>query len=389
MPIIERYILRRIAMVTVAALAVTTGMALTTQVLNRVDFLTSTGQSAVTFLQLAAYLVPSMVVVVMPFALLVGVLQTLRAMNQNAELAVLEASGSGIVSRARPAMLLALGAAALVAFLATVVEPAASRAIRELVARASGDLLSAAVQSGEFKRIGDGLVLQIAEKRAGGEFGGIFVHDARDTENHITYIADSGALVTQDDKLLMVVRNGEIQRKNIRDNSISFIRFDAYSLDAATFSAPTRAGLRAKDRPTAYLLDPDPDDPFFQSSPASFMEEFHRRLSEPLYSIAFVMVGLFFTVNARSSRQESGLALMQAAMACFALRAAGFTVASDAGTSTAMAAAAYALPLSAILLAGWMLATGRRPNTSTRLLDLAAARTTQLAERVTRRGRPA
>jgi lipopolysaccharide export system permease protein len=385
MPIIERYILRRIFLISAAALAVTTGMALTTQVLNRVDFLTSTGQSAVTFLVLAALLVPSMVVVAMPFALLVGVLQTLRAMNQNAELAVLEASGSGIVSRARPAMILALGAAALVAYISLVVEPASSRAIRELVARASGDLLSAAIQSGEFKRISKGLILQIAEKRPGGEFGGIFVQDTRDPDNHITYVADSGALVSEGEKLLMVVRNGEIQRKNIKDGSISFIRFDAYSLDAATFSAPARAGLRAKDRPTAYLLNPATDDPFYQSSPASFMEEFHQRLSEPLYAIAFVLTGLFFTVNARSSRQEAGMALAKAAANCFALRAAGFIVVNDAGTSTAMAVGAYALPIGASIVAAGLMAAGVKPKTQSRWLEAISAQVVAFARRMMRK----
>jgi lipopolysaccharide export system permease protein len=187
--------------------------------------------------------------------------------------------------------------------------------------------------------------------------------------------------VTQDDKLLMVVRNGEIQRKNVADGSISFIRFDTYSLDAATFSAPARAGLRAKERPTGYLLDPPTDDPAYQSSPASFRQEFHRRLSEPLYPLAMVFIGLFFTVNARSNRQEAGLALFQAATLCFLLRAAGFVVVNDAGTSSLMAGLSYALPGGAALIFAALLWRGKSARINTRYLDAALAAGARLVAR--------
>ncbi|NJR14041.1 MAG: LPS export ABC transporter permease LptF, partial [Phyllobacteriaceae bacterium] len=61
MSLIERYILRRILLVGCAALAVTTAMALTTQVLARIDFLTSNGQSIAVVGQLALLLIPGMV----------------------------------------------------------------------------------------------------------------------------------------------------------------------------------------------------------------------------------------------------------------------------------------------------------------------------------------
>ena len=90
---IERYIFRRVLMLSLATLATTTVIAMTTQVLLRVDLLSSTGQSLLTFLELAGLLVPPMMLVVMPFALMIGAAQTLTTMNSDSELAVIEASG--------------------------------------------------------------------------------------------------------------------------------------------------------------------------------------------------------------------------------------------------------------------------------------------------------
>ena len=99
---IERYIFRRVFILSAGTLATTTVIALTTQVLLRVNLLSSTGQSVLTFLELAGLLVPPMMLVVMPFALMIGAAQTLSTMNSDSELAVIEASGGARHLVARP-----------------------------------------------------------------------------------------------------------------------------------------------------------------------------------------------------------------------------------------------------------------------------------------------
>ena len=166
MSIIERYMFRRIGLLALGALTVTTGIALTTQVLLRVNLLASTGQSLLTIAELAMYLLPGMIAVALPFAVLIGVLQTMRTMNQDSELVILEASGSSISQRARPALTIGLIGAAVCLILSVWVEPLTAQKVRELLARASSDLLSAAIQSGSFKQVDKGLFIQIANKNS-------------------------------------------------------------------------------------------------------------------------------------------------------------------------------------------------------------------------------
>ncbi|RUU63031.1 LptF/LptG family permease, partial [Mesorhizobium sp. M2C.T.Ca.TU.009.01.2.1] len=89
MKVVERYIMRRALTMFLAALAWTLAIVWTTQVLAKIDLVTDNGQSTLTFFEVAALIIPSIIPIVVPFALVVAVAQTLSAMNTDSELAVL------------------------------------------------------------------------------------------------------------------------------------------------------------------------------------------------------------------------------------------------------------------------------------------------------------
>ncbi|MGO4839267.1 LptF/LptG family permease, partial [Rhizobiaceae sp. 2RAB30] len=94
MKIIERYILRRTFVVALAALFWTLAVVWTVQALSRINLVTDSGQSALAFFHLATLVLPSIIPVVLPFAVAIGVSQTLTMMNSDSELAVISAAGS-------------------------------------------------------------------------------------------------------------------------------------------------------------------------------------------------------------------------------------------------------------------------------------------------------
>ena len=362
MTLIERYILRRIVIIGMAALTITTLIALTTQVLIRIDVLTSSGQSMLVILNLAALLIPSMVVVVIPFALMIGIIQTLRAMNQDSELVVLESSGGSMVRKYRPVMTAAVGASLITFFLAVFVEPASDRQLRELLARAAGDLISTAVQSGTFTRIEDGLYIQIAERLAGGTFGQIYISDTRDDATALTYYAKRGQILTDGARNLLIVEDGEIHSKNNANDTLSVITFDRYAIDVASFTSGIASrSLSPKERTTSYLFNPDVADPLFQAIPYAFKEELHRRLSAFLYPLAMAVLSLYFVGAAQSNRQEAGASVTLAAGGSIGLRGIGFYLTSLAGKSTFATVLVYAYPIlvtilfSALILLGMLI----------------------------------
>src|SRR5690606_26583151 len=138
---------------TLASLCLVTLIVLTTQALLYINILTQSGQSLLTFLKLALTLVPGMVMIVLPFALLLGAATTLNRMNGDSELAVLEAAGAGRMVLLRPILALAVGATVITLVIALLLEPWSGAIRRDLRAAAGADLIGMAIQSGSFRRI--------------------------------------------------------------------------------------------------------------------------------------------------------------------------------------------------------------------------------------------
>lgn len=349
MKLIERYILRRATLMFVATLAPLLGIVWVTQALGRINLVTDSGQSIFAFLKLATLILPTVVPIVLPFALVIGVAQTLTVMNADSELTVLNSAGSSRVTIIRPVMILAV-AMSLVSFAVdNFVEPYSRMAVRQMIATAHADMLSSVVQENTFRRIADGLYVQVAERRGGGVLGGLFVADTRDPRFELVYYAREGAVDEVSSALVM--KDGEVHRK-LPDGNVSIIKFDSYAFDLTdlTESAGT-ATMRAKDRDLPFLLDPDPDDPQYKKKPLAFSAELHRRFTEWLFPAVFGLIALVVSADARSHREARVHPLVTALMTALFVRWASFYAGNAAEDSLLFVPVMYLIPLVTAALA--------------------------------------
>jgi lipopolysaccharide export system permease protein len=344
MPIVERYILRRTITVFFLTLFWTLAVVWTTQVVSRINLVTDSGQSTFAFLHLATLILPSVIPIVVPFAMAIGVAQTLTAMNTDSELAVINAAGSSRMAVVRPILILA-GAASIFSFaIDNGAEPYARQKVRELTASARADLLSTLVQEGSFHRVDDGLFVHIGERRPDGRLGGIFVADSREKDADLIYYAKTGTVAGSGSESIMIMEDGVVHRKT-RTGDISVIHFTSYSLNLSGF-APSDGNvtLLPKDHTIAYLMQPDPGDKVFQQIPQQFRAEFHRRLSEWTYPFVFALIALAVAGDARSHREARMHPMVTALLTALVIRWLGFFVASKAQTSMAFVPGVYAVP---------------------------------------------
>lgn len=303
MKLVERYIFLRALKVAAATLAISVAIAWTTQVLGRINLVTDSGQTALTFLGLATLLLPTMIPVVAPFAVIIGATQALSSMNQDSELSVIAAAGAGRMTIIRPIMLLAVLAAIFSFTVDVVVEPAARQRVREIIATSHADLLSTVIQEGSFRRIEDGLYVQVSDRLPDGRLGGIVVADSREKDVDLLFYAKEGDIQSVDGGQVLLMRDGEVHRK-APGGDVSVIRFVSYAFDLSGFASKTgEIYFSPKDRSLAYLLDPPPNDRIVQRSPRLYTAEAHRILSEWLYSIVFGLFALAAAGDVRSHRE--------------------------------------------------------------------------------------
>jgi len=359
---IERYIFRRMSLLTFWSLSAVTLLVMTTQVLIRVDVLTTTGQALSAFLMLAATLIPSVLSIVAPFALLIGVSQVLSGMNSDSELVVVEAAGVPPATILKPVLLLSASISLMVLVVSNFVEPWSNHKLYDVLAQAQSDLFSVAVRSGTFMQLEDGLYVQVNEKLPGGELGGIFLSDNRTEGNETIYYARSGVVRKSEEtgtNILYLV-DGELQQRNLSNDQISIVTFSSYALDMAAFVPASRAAARRpKEQSTYYLLNPDKDDYYRKHLNYVIKQELVQRFSSWMYPLAFGLVAFSFLGKARSNRHEQFQNGALVGAIALGARGFGFYSNEEAGSSFIMELLSYMVPATIMIVFGFLALTGR------------------------------
>jgi len=366
MYLLERYILRRIFLFFLAVFCAAIGLSWTVQLLARINFLTTSGQTFLTVLKFSSLFIPSVLPLVMPFALVIAVAQTLSTMNQDSELVVINAAGAPRLIVWRPVLMLGIILSLLSFGIANFITPYARLTMRDMMANAHSDLLNTLLQEGSFRQLNSKIYLEIGERNPDGSIGRLFIVDQRDPSLDLyyyavsAYVTDKKGAANQADGNFLVMKNGEIERRDNKTHSVSIIKFDTYTFDLSEFTPGAKAAtVYPKDQFLTYLLHPDPNDPYFQRRPLQYTAELHRRLTGWLYPFIFALLALIAAGDARSHREARISASFTAISLSFAVYWLNYFIGGKSETDIAYIPLLYILPLG--LSAGliFMLATNR------------------------------
>ncbi|MEM6852077.1 MAG: LptF/LptG family permease, partial [Pseudomonadota bacterium] len=114
---ISRYLIAQCAAPLGFALGVLTAIVWLTQSLQRIDIIVERGQTAGVFFKISLLILPSLLTVIIPFALLAAVLYGLHKLRGDSELVILSAAGVSRLRMAGPILVLSMIAAGAVLFL--------------------------------------------------------------------------------------------------------------------------------------------------------------------------------------------------------------------------------------------------------------------------------
>ncbi|MFE1601670.1 LPS export ABC transporter permease LptF [Methylobacterium sp. ID0610] len=346
---IERYIFRIALSAFLACLAGLTGVIWVTQALRELDLITAKGQTLLIFFLITGLSIPALLTIVAPVALFMAVVHALNRLNGDSELIVMSAAGMSPRHLMRPFLTLALIVSLAVGFLTIQVLPSSFQELRDLLTRVRGDFIANVVQEGQFTSLDNGITFHFRERGPGGTLLGIFMQDRREAGRSVVYLAERGQAVDLDGQTYLVLEKGSIHRQQPNSRDASIITFARYAVDLAAFTPPdTDTVYKPRERSTAQLLFPDPNEHYYKLVKGRFRAELHDRLTAWLYPLAMALIAFAALGDPRTTRQGRGLAIAGAVAAVVGLRIAGFAAASAAVRSPAAAAALYAVPLAAI-----------------------------------------
>ena len=369
MKLIERYIFRKIASATILTFVALGAMVWLSQALRQFDLVTADGQAVTTFLEVSALLVPVLVAIVFPVSILIAVIYTFTSLNGDSELVVINASGARQTALLKPVLLVAVISTLVVASMTLYFSPLALRTWQVLITNVRGNIITQFMHEGSFVSLTPKLTFHMRSRNQDGSLRGIFVSDDREPDKTVSYLAERGALLENPLGVFLIMGNGTIQQRSKIDQSISLIEFSSYAFDLSSFtSTGTVPSLKPIERPTNYLLSPDPEDPYFRGFPAKFRAELNDRLTSPLYCFLFALIPLLFLGQAESTRQSRSASIAAAALLTIGVRAVPFFLPVE--TSLVAQILVYAVPIGLTLLAILLILAGVQLRPPDRLVAL-------------------
>src|SRR6185369_6358926 len=174
--------------------------------------MTNQKQTVLTFIGITGLLIPMLMMVIAPIALVVAVGHTLNQLNTDSEIVVMNASGMSPWRIFRPFLTTTLVVAVMVFGISAYLAPKGLRELRNWATKVKADFVINIVQPGRFTTIERGLTFHIRERRSDGQLLGILIDDRRDANERVTSLSEFGEIVETATGTFLLLRNGSVQR---------------------------------------------------------------------------------------------------------------------------------------------------------------------------------
>jgi len=317
---IDRYLVSEILGPFGLGLAVYSFILLLQQFFRLVEMIIRRGIPAATVAELLGYLVPSVLVLTVPMALLLAVLLGVGRLASDSELVALRSAGISLYRLLWPLLAVGVALAALNAYLMTDLLPKGNSAFRrltfEIAARTLGDQFEPRVFYNEFQ----GKILYVFDTDpASGAWRGVFLADSvvgSDRPSDVI-VADRGRLeVSPDGEQVVAVLDGAVQHSYdlTRPDRYETRRYEHLRLLLRDRLASERRRNMAESIDFRSLtwgeardLARDPATPAM--SRAAARVQMHKMIAFPAACVVFALLALPIAFQNRRGGKSSGFAL--------------------------------------------------------------------------------
>jgi len=353
---IDKYIFRTTLASFALVLVSLTGVIWITQALRGIDLMTSQGQTILTFLGVTSLVIPALVLIISPIALMIAISHTLNKLATDSEIIVMNAAGLSPLRLFRPFLYATLVVALLVGFIASYLAPDGMRRLKLWDAEITADVLANILQPGRFAQLDQNLTIRIRERQPGGLLVGIFIDDHRDPKERISIVADHGTVLKNEGGSFLILEDGNLERFEAGKRDPALVAFGRYGFDMSKFSNQGHdVTLGIRERYLWELLSPSASDPIYEQLPGQFRAELHDRFMAPIYPFAFAALTFAFLGAPRTTRQSRNFSIGGAILAVFGLRMAGFACSVMAVKSPLAPIVQYLMLVAAICASFWII----------------------------------
>jgi lipopolysaccharide export system permease protein len=309
---ITSYILRQLSWTTFFIALVLSGAIWLTQSLRFVDIVLNQGLPFSTFLNLIFYLLPDLISIVLPSALLGSIIFIYNRLTIDHELIVLRSAGLSNWQLAKPTLILAATVTVILYAISLYLLPVAFQNFRDLEHDIRNTSSLSLLKQGEFNSF-QGLTVFVHSREGPKNLKGIIIENARDPQKPFLITAENGSIIESDQGARLVLTRGIRQDSALKTAQPSMLYFDQYTLDLGSGIPITSNRIR---KPHEYFLKElfHPSKTQLNSAQRQkFKAQGHQRIIGPIHALAFALIGvcafLFGDFNRRGRSKRILLAI--------------------------------------------------------------------------------
>ena len=292
MKTLNKYILKQLVIGFLLIALGMTGIIWLSQSLRMIDWIVNKGVSVHLFVQLTLLVLPNFIAIITPLAFFIVLLFVYQRLLADRELIVMKAVGMSPWQLAKPGFYMSLILVVLGYCLTLWLVPYSVTHFKELRFKIRNDLAHVVIQEGEFNNLPSNITIYVRSFKPTGELEGILIHDGRDPEKRIVMVAQNGLYVTGEEPRI-VMHQGRRQEYNRRTGIFSSLSFDHNTMVLEESRRNNERSAGEEELPLVRLLMAKSTDPrISQTQFREYKVEAFKRLTQPLYSLVYLMIGL-------------------------------------------------------------------------------------------------
>jgi len=310
-PRISRYILKEITVPTFVAMVIFCFVIVMGRLLQFMELVVNKHVPILEILVLFAHLLPTFMIIIIPFSLFLGILVGFGRLSSDSEIIALKSGGISLYGLARPVILLGLIGTLLAGWLNFSVQPRGRYAFDQKIFRLANSQISASIRPGIFNSDFQDLVIYAATlDENSGEMHNVFISENRSGNSPVIIVASAGRIFSDPDTMRMTLHldHGSIHRRTLENGTENYqaARFGSYDLNLA-MDQEDSAELKQPKKITRMTLVELKRAIDAQQEPRerlSMLTEFHKRLSLSLTPLVFALLGV--PLGIQSTRSGKG-----------------------------------------------------------------------------------
>ncbi len=273
------------------------------------------GLSLAVFGELIIFMMPTLMVLILPITLCGSIIFIYGKMIGDNEITVARACGVSQSRLLQPALVIALAAMAVSYAMSLYFIPYSFSRFKDIQALVQDAQLELLLREQTFNSFGADLTIYFRDRADDGTLQNVLIYDNRSATQATTVIAEQAVMHQEGDLLTVTFIDGNLQRRMRDDGELSIVYFDAYNFEFDTsglFGGPNDRERSLSERHIHELLDPPMATEEQRALAPRMRAEGHQRLTSPLLCVTVTLMAgcAMFTGQHRRGGHKLRLAVV-------------------------------------------------------------------------------